>query len=169
MQPSTLTVDQTQSFADIETSYGDDRVIARKGIYHMVTLQVAGYSAPFLIGGTETFPESAWTQLLRQMQQSLVHEPWRKLVSDKYAPTDAASLQKTADNAFAAIRASGPSAIDLALLEEGEVSGEHLAMLLRCISSWERSLPGWARAIEIAKRALVAEGKDAEDALYGML
>lgn len=155
-----------QNYAEIEAVYGGERMFAAAGLRHMATLAVPGYGSPIQTGGTETW---TWDYLFRQTQQALVTEAWRKFVIDADAATDSLTLQVTADVAFKTIREKGPAGFDLSTLEPGQVNGEHLVMLLRCISSWRTLLPGWDRAIGIAKQALESEGKDPEDVLFGML
>lgn len=152
-----------------ESCYNGVPIYGTVDLNHLASLRYPGYEAPLLAGGTDVGVENSLDAILQRVRQSLVCEEWRKLIIKKDAATDTVTLQLTADRAFSAIHLGGPASIDLLLLQDGEVNGEHLAMLLRCIAVWHNEMPGWDRAIAIAKSALTIEGKDAEDALFGIL
>jgi hypothetical protein len=95
---------------------------------------------------------------------------WRTYVLDPHASVDRVCLQKTADAAFITLEAKGLKGFDeLSNLMPEKVNGEHLAMLVRCLSSWRGHLPGWRHAVDVAKRALQAESKDPTDVLFGII
>jgi hypothetical protein len=155
-----------QNYVEVEATYGSQRMFATAGFRQLATLGVPGYGSPIATGRTGV---SSWDYLIQQTQQALLTDAWRKLVIDKSAATDAVTLQFTADEAFKAIHEKGPEGFDLSMLDPGQVNGEHLVMLLRCISTWKANLPDWNYAIEVAKVALLSEGKDPQDVLFGMI
>jgi hypothetical protein len=93
---------------------------------------------------------------------------WRRFVCDPLAPSDKMSLKITAKAVFDALSTEGPSSIDLRQVRATEVSGKHLAILLRCTSTWRSDVPGWADALEAARKALALEGRDPQGALFGL-
>jgi hypothetical protein len=155
-----------QNYAQVEGFYGDKRMTVAAGLYNLATAGVRGYGNPV---HPSAMADGTLDYLLRRTLQGLPDEAWRTYVMDPTAPTNAEALQITADTALNTILEKGADGIDLFSLDEGQVSGEHLVMLLRCISPWEQELPGWTRALGLAKDALIYEGKDPEDALFGMI
>jgi len=159
-----------QDFTAYEAFYNGFSVVGAVDANRLVHLQRPGFEMPVIsLGTTEGSFGISLDAIIQRVRESLVCEEWRSLIVQKNAATDTRTLQITARRAFAAIHDGGPSAIDLRLLQQDNVNGEHLAMLLRVISTWKAQLPGWERAVAIAKDALIIEGKDPEDALFGIL
>jgi hypothetical protein len=93
---------------------------------------------------------------------------WEKYVIDPHAPTDAKTLQFTADYTLDAVFSKAEN-IDLSFLELNKVNGEHLALVLRCISSWKDFIPSWDYGLELARKTLIQENKDPNDVLFGLI
>lgn len=89
-------------------------------------------------------------------------------VLDIEAPSDVNAISKTIKNVFVALSKVGPEGIDLNGLEPDQVNGKHLAAMLRATGQWRDQVPGWRRAIEVAKKALDRAGINPINALFGL-
>lgn len=134
---------------------------------HLLDAVIKGF-VPATLSVTEAVSESSLSKLLRENDLANAGS-WREYVSNRAAPTDKKTLKETSDRVLRVLTERGVQAIDLGLVRREEVSGKHLALALRCIATWKKEVPGWERALEIAKDALVAEGRDPRGALFGML
>ena len=94
---------------------------------------------------------------------------WQKYVFDPHAPTDVDSLTETVEAALDRLAAYGLDGMNFHGMDPNNVQGEHLAAVLRATSTWKESLPGWRSALKVAELALVREGVDPKDALFGMI
>jgi hypothetical protein len=85
------------------------------------------------------------------------------------APTDVDFLTETADLALDFVAKYGADKVELSNLDPSKVNGEHLATLLRALSTWQDEIPGWHDALRIDIQALEQAGVDPADALFGMI
>lgn len=92
---------------------------------------------------------------------------WDTYVADPDAPDSRSALKFTADTIFATLLSHGPSGVDFSHLTQA--NGKHLALALRCSSSWKDKIPSWDLGLELAKQALTEQGHDPNDALFGMI
>jgi hypothetical protein len=92
---------------------------------------------------------------------------WRLTVLDPSAPVDVDAISATVESVFTTLFLHGSASLDLTTIE-GPVNGEHLAAVLRASALARESIPGWSAARGVAHAALVAEGKDPADALFGL-
>ena len=77
-------------------------------------------------------------------------------------------LTITVEHTLDMVEQFGIHAIDLKSLPS-DAKGEHLAVMLRAISSWREELPDWHNAITHTKEVLIKEGEDYQDVLYGLI
>lgn len=96
-------------------------------------------------------------------------QSWDEHIKNPAAKTDSATLQETTAFIFGMFTDKHAWKIDFRHLTKVAVNGEHLAMALRCTATRQKWITGWYGALEKAKTALMSEGKDPEDALYGLL
>jgi hypothetical protein len=96
-------------------------------------------------------------------------ENWRKHVCQSFASTDIDALTETAEAVFDFMAEAGPAHLNLSNLTPDHVQGEHLAMLLRTSLTWREQIPGWQKALQVARLALEREGVDPEEALFGLI
>ena len=101
--------------------------------------------------------------------QSAHNSVWQYNVFNPAAPVDVDSLTETADSALDFVAAFGPTSIRLTGLNPAQVQGEHLATLLRVLSTWRNEIPGWHDALLVDSAALERAGIDPKDALFGMI
>lgn len=92
---------------------------------------------------------------------------WDTYVADVDAPDTRSALKFTADTIFATMMAHGPKGIDFSHLTQA--NGKHLALALRCSSTWKDQIPSWEPALKLAAKALTEQGHDPNDALFGMI
>lgn len=115
--------------------------------------------------GLEGTVESLMALHQKQNLKSLLNS----LILKENQETDVDSLTITAETVLDAIGEFGPAIVKLDNLIPDRVQGEHLATVLRTSYSWRSQIYGWNEALEVAKAALINEGIDPADALYGMV
>jgi hypothetical protein len=94
---------------------------------------------------------------------------WRHHVLNPQAPTDVDLLTETADLALDFVSNYGAARVELTDLDPSKVNGEHLATLLRALSTWRYEIPGWQQALQLDVEVLERSGVDPRDALFGMI
>lgn len=94
---------------------------------------------------------------------------WGHYVLNPDAPADVDVLTETVDMALDFVAKYGAAKIELSNLDPAKVNGEHLATLLRALSTWSNEIPGWQDALQVDIEALELAGVDPKDALFGMI
>ncbi len=94
---------------------------------------------------------------------------WKTSVLDRSAGRKSKDLTKTTEPVFEALLKLGPSAIDLRDLPENLINGAHLAVVLRATFTRRTQVPGWSRALQIAKRNLESSGANVKSVLAGLI
>jgi hypothetical protein len=102
-------------------------------------------------------------------EYSLLAAKWKALVLDPSAGCKSKDLIKTTEPVFEALLKFGPSAIDLRDLQEEMVNGAHLAVVLRATFTRRTEVPGWSRALQIAKKNLESSGANVKSVLGGLI
>ena len=90
------------------------------------------------------------------------------MVWDPDADASASGLGHTAEAAIGLIGEGRRGLCDFQGTSPEEVSPVHLAMLLRAASNSECLSLGWARGLDLCRRACVLRGVDPDDALFGL-
>jgi len=91
---------------------------------------------------------------------------WSTYVLDRSAPTDLDAMTDTVDWLFDAL--DREELIDLRNLDPNTVNGEQLCLVLRATYSIQDQVPGWHKALEVARAALIQVNVDPADALIGL-
>ena len=94
---------------------------------------------------------------------------WQVHLHNNESSTTVDSIAETIDGVFDAIEKFGPAVIELRNLEPGKIEPEHLAAILRATATIHDQIPGWASALDIAKRSFQSLGHDPSDALFGLI
>lgn len=109
-------------------------------------------------------------QLIKAAVQAPVPAPmWQGLLLNPESPVDVDSISATVESVLATVEQYGIDALELGNYRADQVSGEHLAAILRVTSSARDELPEWGIALNVATEALLLAGSDPDDALFGMI
>lgn len=93
---------------------------------------------------------------------------WKQRVLDRSLGWTANDLSVTTRSILQEVSSADTWAvIDLRGLPVDQVNGMHLAMTLRAIG-YPKVVAGWDEALLVAREALIRDGLNANDALYGM-
>lgn len=137
-------------------------------------ISISGFE--FTLGGRANsifFSTEISSYKLHQEQLSeesmMLAAKWKTLVLDRSAGSKAKDLTKTTEPVFEALLKFGPSAIDLRNLPEELINGSHLAVVLRATFTRRAEVPGWRRALQIAKKNLESSGANVKSVLGGLI
>lgn len=108
-------------------------------------------------------------QLSNRLEAATLADRWKREVLNPQAPWDADALDQTVEPLFEALIRLGPSAIDLRGFREEEVSGMHLAVVLRGTFAVRHQTLGWDEALGVAASALRRHNLPSEEGLVGLL
>jgi hypothetical protein len=157
--------------AEAATPWGHTVVLAN-GYLNAASSQLA--AAAGLISARVVDVDSDVFARIRQIIQHTVEDvapmpKWQKFLLDPKAAVDVDAISETIESVFVTIDQYGVGAVELGKYKAEQVSGEHLAAILRATSSARDQIAGWNSALEIAAAALVRAGRDPADALFGMI
>lgn len=102
----------------------------------------------------------------------MILDSWKTHILDANASTSSETLQETSDCVMGLIANKLAYTINFLELKDigpGFLNGEHLAMALRCTATRQKWITGWYVALEKVREVLIKEGKDLDDALFGMI
>ncbi len=94
---------------------------------------------------------------------------WKKNLLNPNTPITVDAISDTIESIFDVLYKKGPALINLQNLDINRINPIHLSSILRATSNWEKDVPGWNEALEIAKTSLIEKGFDPNDALYGLI
>jgi hypothetical protein len=123
----------------------------------------------FMVGSFYSGADKTLKDYVRSSQEATAYNKLRALVSSENSLADIDSLTVTAEAALEAVAEFGPEIIPTKDLSGLQIHGEHLATLLRATYVWRNEISGWNEALDVARQALVDQGIDPDDALYGMV
>ncbi|WP_156320518.1 hypothetical protein [Pseudomonas lini] len=157
------------------TSRTNSRYQAKADLAH-VTINADGgralhqfRSGGFVMGSYNSGVERSISATLSASRAGLAYSTVKSLISSQNSNVEVDDLTITAEAVLDAISEFGPKILNLSLLDSNRVQGEHLATVLRTSFDWRDNVPGWNEALLVARQALVREGVDPEDALYGLV
>ncbi|WP_144006823.1 hypothetical protein [Pelomonas sp. KK5] len=126
------------------------------------------YALQYSEGGTllsqVLFPSDSQTLLA-----AMGAPEWKRRVMNSELPGKAIDLTATVKSLMSELLNGGAKAVDLSDLRAPLVNGRHLAVVLRATYTRRSEMPGWKKALEVAKVALLRDGANVEEALYGLL
>lgn len=108
-------------------------------------------------------------QEMLSKESMMLASKWKALVLDRTAGRKSKDLTKTTEPVFEALLKFGPSAIDLRDLPEELINGTHLAVVLRATFTRRTEVPGWSRALQIAKKNVESSGANVKSVLGGLI
>lgn len=126
-------------------------------------------SCGFIMGSYNSGVERSVKVTLSASRAGLAYSTVKSLISSENKSVEVDDLTVTAESVLEAISEFGPKILNLSLLDSNQVQGEHLATVLRTSFDWRDNVPGWNEALQVARQALLREGVDPEDALYGLV
>lgn len=126
-----------------------------------VTVQ-AGFARAEFVSDMEPQDRFLWSR--KQEARSR----WLSRVLDRTLAPTSNEITKTIRPVFELLSQFGPESVDLRHLPEA-VNGVHLAAVLRSTANELEGTEPWRQALALAQRALVLDGVDPQDALFGMI
>ncbi len=94
---------------------------------------------------------------------------WRINVKNKELSTDVDALTDTVELLFTEVATKGMKYVNLSGFKFDEVNPEHLAVVLRAMSSFKEHDYDWKEAFQVCVDACKLKNLDVNDVLYGLI
>lgn len=127
----------------------------------------------FLVPGfkTASYANAYGVAIERRSAQELLAQSlsrWKLHAYSSNSSDDVDAISETVQYIFETLEQLGAYAIDLSDVREDSIHPEHMAAVLRATYQCKSQVKGWTDALNCAKNAAMATGKNIQDIFFGL-